>query len=86
MKWLPTSGMWLTKIAVDTPASELTHDLAVDASGFGRPNPSAAGMEVSQHPVVDPGWWPIAWVVLASILVVGVAFALGRRRSTPTAA
>jgi hypothetical protein len=86
MKWLPTSGMWLTKIAVDTPASELTHDLAVDASGFGRPNPSAAGMEVSQHPVVDPGWWPITWVVLASILVVGLAFALGRRRSTPTAA
>ena len=86
MKWLPTSDMWLTKIDVNTPAGDLTNDLAVDASGFGRPSPSAAGLEVSQVAVADPGLWPIAWVALASILVVGLAFALGRRRSNPTAA
>jgi hypothetical protein len=43
-------------------------------------------MEVTQLAVTDPGWWPIAWVAFASIAVVGAAFALGRRRSTPTAA
>jgi uncharacterized protein DUF2330 len=86
MKWLPTSDMWLTKINVNTPAGELTNDLAVDASGFGRPSPSAAGLEVSQLPVSEPGLWPIAWVALASIVVLAAALMLGRRRSSPTAA
>jgi hypothetical protein len=85
MRWMPTSGMWLTKIDVNTPAAELTHDLAVDASGFGRPSPSAAGLAISRIPVADPGLWPIAWVALASIALLGAARALGRRRSSPDA-
>src|SRR4029450_11425472 len=44
MGWLPGSGMWLSYLRVDTTAGQLTHDLAVDASGRGRPSPVAAGL------------------------------------------
>ena len=44
MGWLPTGGMWLTSINVNEEASRLTHDLAIDATGFGRPSPVAAGL------------------------------------------
>src|SRR5204863_9193881 len=30
MSWLPRSGMWLTYLKIDTPAAQLTHDLAID--------------------------------------------------------
>ena len=86
MTWLPATGMWLTKIDVNAPASDLTHDLAVDASGFGRPNPVAAGMAVPQLPAAGQRWWPMVWIALASISLLAIAFALGRRRSAPTAA
>jgi hypothetical protein len=79
MSWMPTSGMWLTKISVNSPASELTYDLAVDASGFGRPNPAAAGMAVAPPLDAELGWWPIAWIVLASIMVAAAASVFGRR-------
>ena len=48
MGWVPTSA-WLTKLSIDTPSSELRFDLAVDASGEGRPSPVAAGLETSIH-------------------------------------
>jgi hypothetical protein len=43
MKWLPSEGMWLTQIRVRELARSLGHDLAIDASGFGQPDPVAAG-------------------------------------------
>ena len=43
MGWVPQSG-WLTKIAIDASASQLTYDLAVDAKGFS-PSRVAAGLE-----------------------------------------
>jgi Uncharacterized protein conserved in bacteria (DUF2330) len=78
MGWLPASGMWLSYLRVDTTAGELTHDLAVDASGRARPSPVAAGLAVpvagpsGQAPAATaPGaWW--AWPALA----VGVTAAL----------
>jgi hypothetical protein len=42
MEWVPDEA-WLTKIAVDLPASALDFDLAIDASGAGNPSPVDAG-------------------------------------------
>jgi hypothetical protein len=43
MAWIPQSG-WLSKIAIDASASQLTYDLAVDAKGTS-PSRVAAGLE-----------------------------------------
>jgi hypothetical protein len=43
MSWVPQTG-WLTKIAIDASASQLTYDLAVDAKGVS-PSRVAAGLE-----------------------------------------
>lgn len=43
MGWVPESA-WLTKLRVDSPAGDITYDLAVDASGGGLPSPVAAGL------------------------------------------
>jgi hypothetical protein len=42
MDWVPSSG-WLTKVAVDGTAGQLGYDLAIDASGAGRPSAIDAG-------------------------------------------
>jgi hypothetical protein len=79
MDWLPASGMWLSYLRVDTTAGRLAHDLAVDASGRGRPSPVAAGL-VDPEAVAGPGqqapavparawWWPAA----ALVVVAGLA-------------
>src|SRR2546428_3427775 len=43
MDWIPQSG-WLTKVAIEASASQLTYDLAVDAKGAS-PSRVAAGLE-----------------------------------------
>ena len=43
--------MWLTYIAIDAPAAELNHDLAIDASGFGTPIRAPPG---TRAPGPDP--------------------------------
>jgi hypothetical protein len=45
MEWIPSTG-WLTKIAVDSAAADLTYDLAIDASGAGVPSRVDAGFEL----------------------------------------
>ena len=52
MKWLPESDMWLTYIRVNETAGNLKHDLAIDASGYGRPSPVAAGYPVPRRRAV----------------------------------
>ena len=42
MEWVPSSG-YLTKVAVDGTAGQLGFDLAIDASGAGRPSSIDAG-------------------------------------------
>lgn len=44
--WVPREG-WLTKVAVDGPAGELTGDLAIDARGVKAPSMVAAGFNVA---------------------------------------
>jgi Uncharacterized protein conserved in bacteria (DUF2330) len=46
MGWLPADGMWLSYLRIDATAGQLTHDLAVDASGRASPSPVAAGLAV----------------------------------------
>ena len=77
MGWLPASGMWLSYLRVDSTAAELTHDLAVDASGRASPSPVAAGLAVAAAGDSAPaaaagplGWW--RWPAVA----LGVAAAL----------
>ena len=76
MKWLPTDDMWLTYIRVNETAANLTHDLAIDASGYGRPSPVAAGYPFPGVPTP----WPALWIVgAAALLVTAVVLAAGRR-------
>jgi len=44
MGWVPSSG-WLTKVTIDAAASDLTFDLAIDASGAGAPSRVMAGLD-----------------------------------------
>ena len=72
MRWLPASGMWLTYIRVNETAANLTHDLAIDASGYGRPSPVAAG-----YPVADgAASWPVVWTVMAALVAVAILMAV----------
>jgi hypothetical protein len=72
MDWLPASGMWLTYIRVNETAANLTHDLAIDASGYGRPSPVAAG-----YPVADgAASWPLVWTVMAALVAVAILMAV----------
>ncbi|HEY8847138.1 MAG TPA: hypothetical protein VIM24_10795, partial [Candidatus Limnocylindrales bacterium] len=49
MGWIPASG-WLTKVAVDGEAAQLSYDLAVDASGAGAPSAIKAGLAMPGSP------------------------------------
>jgi hypothetical protein len=77
MDWLPSEGMWLSYLKVDTTAGALRHDLAVDASGQGTPSPLAAGLPVrSGTPLGDPASGPLQrllWPTVALLAAVAVA-------------
>lgn len=75
MDWLPVENMWLTHLAVNSAAGELTYDLAVDASGRGRPSRIAAGLQRPQEPTALPF---IALMVVG--LGLGAAHRSGGRR------
>jgi len=53
-KWIPDGPMWFTYLKIDAPASTITHDLAIDASGFGHPDPIAAGYAPASVPLPVP--------------------------------
>ena len=71
MKWLPESNMWLTYIRINETAANLKHDLAIDASGYGRPNPIAAG-----YPAQNVASWSLLWTAMAGIVAVAFLMAL----------
>jgi hypothetical protein len=81
MSWVPTSA-WLTKIAVDARASQLSYDLAIDASGQGMPSYIQAGFDAPQTIVVESATWTrlvVASILALAILILVVAF--GRPRA-----
>ncbi len=81
MKWMPERGMWLTYIKVNTPASDLVHDLAIDASGFGHPDPRAAGYP-APGPDAVVGASRILWALALGFGTLIAVAAFERRRAT----
>ncbi|MEX2246593.1 MAG: DUF2330 domain-containing protein [Dehalococcoidia bacterium] len=79
MGWVPESA-WLTKLSVDTTAGDLRYDLAVDASGWNRPSPVAAGLTLplAGHDGDSPR--AIMWVALAASVGIVAVFVFWRRR------
>ncbi len=71
MKWLPTDNMHLTYMKIDAAAGELTHDLAIDATGTAIPSRIAAGL---QAPAAH---WPtptaVPWGLWFAAAVIGIA-------------
>ncbi|TMC68542.1 MAG: DUF2330 domain-containing protein [Chloroflexi bacterium] len=68
MDWVPQSG-WLSKIAIDASASQLTYDLAVDAKGTS-PSRVAAGLEAPPS-VTNPSGQPSG----DQLALIGIALA-----------
>ena len=83
MNWLPSSNMWLSYLRVEARAGELDYDLAVDASGAGRPAPVAAGLDPETTPARTGASWfgPALWTAVAFLLLFGAVAAIERRRS-----
>ncbi|HEX8862391.1 MAG TPA: DUF2330 domain-containing protein [Actinomycetes bacterium] len=92
MSWLPGSGMWLSYLTVDTTAATLQHDLAIDASGHGRPSPLAAGLDstadiaageldLSSPSAILPR---LLWPAVALIAALALLVALIARASNPS--
>jgi hypothetical protein len=81
MDWVPSAG-WLTKVAVDATAGQLGYDLAIDASGAGRPSAVDAGFTMPGA-VVPPAQPDLSLLLLALAFVglglLGVGM-IGRAR------
>ena len=81
MDWVPSSA-WLTKIAVDADASQLTYDLAIDASGAHNPSPIAAGLalptagEVAQAVGDGTDWRRVVLAIAVALLGIGAVLVL----------
>jgi hypothetical protein len=73
MSWVPTNG-WLTKIAVDGSASQLSYDLAIDATGAGVPSWVQAGFDAPPAIVVESATWTRA--VMAGLVFIGILLIL----------
>jgi hypothetical protein len=80
MEWMP-QNMWLSYLKVNALPSQLTYDLAVDATGAGKPSPTAAGIGLGgSTPAVvptDDGSTPVLPWALGGVAVVAVAAAAG---------
>ncbi len=79
MAWVPDSA-WLTKLSLDAPASDVSYDLAVDASGAGAPSLEAAGLAApatASTGLRDDIENPVIWTALAVALAL-LLFQTGR--------
>ena len=84
MDWIPQSG-WLTKVAIDASAGQLTYDLAVDAKGTS-PSRVAAGLEAPASPTSTPATPNADTVALIGIALAALgAIVLLRRSQTVSA-
>ena len=78
MDWVPGSA-WLTKIAIDASASQLTYDLAVDAKGV-TPSRVAAGFEGPSQQSPYPNSETLALIGIALASIGAIALIRGTRR------
>jgi hypothetical protein len=69
MEWIPQHA-WLTKIAIDVPASTLRYDLAIDVSGRGLPSLRDAGFAPFGPLPVPPTTTGVWILLLASLLAL----------------
>jgi hypothetical protein len=76
MRWLPPDDMVLTYLKIDTPARDLTHDLAVDETGLGTPSFVAAGLARPADPWMPPVAIPWALWVGAGLFGAALLFFL----------
>ena len=76
MEWVPDDA-WLTKVVIDAPAGELDFDLAIDASGTGKPSTIDAGYApFTDNPAPAA---PIAlYLLLAAAAIVALPLAMAR--------
>ncbi|HET9520103.1 MAG TPA: DUF2330 domain-containing protein, partial [Candidatus Limnocylindrales bacterium] len=72
MEWIPPSA-WLTKVAVDSAAAQLSYDLAIDASGAGAPSAVDAGFTLTGVPVAVAGLDGGRLVLAVLFSLMGVA-------------
>jgi hypothetical protein len=82
MKWVPSSGMWLSYLQVRARASDLTYDLAIDPSGQGRPSAIDAGL--FRSPLLDTatgGSLVAVWVGLGAVAILLLVAARERRHA-----
>jgi hypothetical protein len=79
MHWIPQDA-WLTFVKVDVPAGELTHDLAIDASGYGEPDPVAAGYLRALPALDQPLLGTSFWILVGGVLVLLMLAEAERRR------
>ncbi len=84
MGWLPTEDMWFSHVVVRETARELRHDLAIDASGFGQPDPVAAGFSAPDTTGTFELANPLATVAIAAVLVIAVKLAASAAHSRRT--
>jgi hypothetical protein len=73
MGWVPADG-FLTKIAVDAAAPQLSFDLAIDASGQGMPSWIQAGFKAPAPIVIESSTW--VRILAASILALALVILL----------
>ncbi|MDP9245130.1 MAG: DUF2330 domain-containing protein [Chloroflexota bacterium] len=76
MGWIPANG-WLSQLRIDTNASTLRYDLAVDVQGHS-PSRIAAGLEAPG--AADPT--PIALTMLAAVMAALALVAIREQRRT----
>jgi hypothetical protein len=81
MEWIPQSG-WLSKIAIDASASQLTYDLAVDAKGTS-PSRVAAGLEAPASPTGSSGQPSTQQIALVGIALAAFGAIFLLRKSQP---
>jgi len=76
MGWVPATG-WLSQLRIDTVASALSYDLAIDAAGRS-PSRVAAGLETPGS--ADPT--PIALTMLAAAMAALILVVIREQRRT----
>jgi len=85
MEWIPSSG-WLTKVAVDAAAGDLTYDLAIDVTGAGAPSRVDAGFELPGVKAVVDTFDARRFVLAIGCALMGIAgiWLVGRSRPGAT--